>query len=40
MEGMEMVTNVLHLSSADGATTLYILSPYTSLLMPTMWNFS
>ena len=40
MEGMEMVPNVFHLSSTDGNTTLFQFSPYASLIMPTMWNFS
>ena len=40
MEGMAMVPNILHLYSTSGTTILLIFSPYASLLMPTMWNFS
>ena len=40
MEGMEMVTKFLHLSSTSGTTTLSPFSPYVSLLMPITWNFS
>ena len=36
MEGMEMVPNLLHLSSTDGATTLLPLYSYSSLLMTNM----
>ena len=30
----------LHLSSTSGATTMFQMYPYSSFLMPTMWNFS
>ena len=40
MEEIPMVPKCLHLSSTDGATNLSLVSPYASLLMPTMWHFS
>ena len=33
-------TIFLHLSSTADATTMSPFSPYASLIMPTMWNFS
>ena len=40
MEGVEMLPNFLHISPTAVNTTLLPFSPYASLLMPTMWNFS
>ena len=40
MEGMEMVTKLLHLYSTSGNTPLLSFSPCASMLVPTMWNFS
>ena len=40
IEWMEMVPKCWHISSTSGATTLSLISPYDSLFMPTMWNFS
>ena len=40
MEGVEMMSKFLHLSSTAGTTTLSPFSSYASLLVPTMWNFS
>ena len=39
-KGVAIVPKFLHLSSSDGTTILSPFSPYVSLLMPTMWNFS
>ena len=39
MEGMEMVPNILHISSTYGSTYMSPLSPYGSLIMPSMWHF-
>ena len=40
MEGMEMGPNILLLYSTAGTKIMLTFSPYVSLLMPTMWNFS
>ena len=40
MEGMEMVPNILHLSSTAGNTIILKFYPFASLLITTMWNFS
>ena len=40
MEGMSMVSIFLHISSTSGTKILLPFSPYASLLVPTMWNFS
>ena len=39
MEGIVMVSNVLRIYSTAGTTILSPFSPYSSLLMPTMWTF-
>ena len=40
MEGVSMVPKFLHLYYTSVTTTLLPFSPYDSLFMPTMWNFS
>ena len=40
MEGVSMVTKILHLSSTAGNTAMSPFNPYAYLIMPTMWNFS
>ena len=40
MKVRAMVPEYLHLYCTAGTTTLSSFSPYTSLLMPTMWYFS
>ena len=40
MKGLAMATDILHIYSTSGATTLSPLSSYASLLMPTMCCFS
>ena len=40
MEGMAMVPSIYHLSSTAGTEIMLPFSPYESLLMSTMWNFS
>ena len=40
MEEMAMAPKLLHISSTAGTKILSPISPYASMLMPTMWNFS
>ena len=40
IEGMEILSKFLHIPSTDGTIKLSPLSPYASLVMPTMWYFS
>ena len=40
MEGMVKLPKCLDLSSTVVTNALLSLSPYVSLLTPTMWNFS
>ena len=38
MEGMVMIPKLLHISSTAGTKILSLFSPYSSLLIPTMWH--
>ena len=40
MERVIMVPNLLRISSTAGTTIMSPFYPYTSLLIPNMWNFS